>query len=187
MLSYTAFRAETIAVSKTDPNENLDADILQCKADILHSRNIIPLHKEKTISRPAAKKDTTSKIEPKTTENSEKKTPSSQDGKKLTLEDIIPLSAETGTKPVRNEVPRFDLAEEIMAEHRKVIATKRKSPGQKSDTQIEAGTQQVIEPQPVSRPVIPKPDTVLLIPDQIIAEIVARDIERLCWGNTADI
>ena len=173
-------------MSKTDPNENLDADILQCKADILHSRKIVPLHKEKTHPEPTAKKDTTSKIELKTTKNSEKKTPSSQDGKRLTLEDIIPLSAETERKPLQNDIPSFDLAEEIMAEHRKIISTKRKSPGQKSDTQIEPKSQQ-IEPQPVSRPIISQLEPVLPIPDQIIAEIVARDIERLCWGNTADI
>jgi hypothetical protein len=159
-------------VSKIDPNENLDADILQCKADISRSQKVTPLHKEKTAPQPAAKASSSPKNE-----------------KRLSLEDIIPHSAETPAKPLQNEVPRFDLAEEIMAEYRKTTSTKRKSPGQKPDAQIEPPPPQT-EPQPISRPTpppvspAPQPEPALLIPDQIIAEIVARDIERLCWNDT---
>ena len=152
-------------MSKIDPNENLDADILQCKADISRSQKVTPLHKEKTAPQPAAKASSPPKNE-----------------KRLSLEDIIPHSAETPAKPLQNEVPRFDLAEEIMAEYRKTTSTKRKSPGQRPDVQIEPTPPQT-EPQPISRP-SPQPEPALLIPDQIIAEIVARDIERLCWNDT---
>lgn len=151
-------------MSKIDPNENLDADILQCKADISRSQKIVPLRKEKTAPEPAAKASTLPKS-----------------GKRLSLEDIIPQSAETPANPLQNDIPRFDLAEEIMAEHRKTTSTKRKSPVSKPDSQIEP-VRPPAEPPPVSRPVS-QPEPTLLIPDQIIAEIVARDIEKLCWDG----
>lgn len=57
----------------------------------------------------------------------------------------------------RNEIPRFDLAEQILTEQRKVSSIRRKAPDKK------------IEPTQPVRPV----------QEQIIAEIVAKDIRRL--------
>lgn len=76
------------------------------------------------------------------------------------------------------EVPRFDLAEEIMANQRKIIAIKRKAPGKKtaverSKPQVEHIGRTIEPPMPAS------PEE-----DRIIAEIVARDIDRLCRGVT---
>ena len=73
------------------------------------------------------------------------------------------------TKP--SEIPKFDLAEEIMAEQRKVSAVRRKGPGK-----IEAPSQER-QLQAIGHPI--KPPPLVLEAEQIIAEIVARDIQDL--------
>ena len=70
-------------------------------------------------------------------------------------------------------IPHFDLADEIMAEHRKLTAVKRKAPGknnaaQKTKAKVVQGKYYTESPPPSS-----------LYNRQIIAEIVARDIEKL--------
>ena len=78
------------------------------------------------------------------------------------------------------DIPKFNLADDIMADHRKTIATKRKSPNQKSQIPIqtsEIGTP--INPSGQSPPA--QHDE-----DEIIRGIVAKDIERLCRGENPD-
>lgn len=72
------------------------------------------------------------------------------------------------------EIPKFDLAEQILAEQRKLSAVRRKGPGKRAKTQIP----QTIKPatHPIESPRIPSEQ------EQIIAEIVARDIENLLKG-----
>ena len=122
-------------MSKADENEQIDADILECKKDILRARDIIP--------------------------------GSAKDKKG----DLAPLPASEQKRP---EVPRFDLAEEIMAEQRKATAIKRKGPGEKgkvSKAKRQAGAvgYKIRHPRKTSGE-----------ESRLIAEIVARDIERLC-------
>ena len=79
-----------------------------------------------------------------------------------------------------NEIPKFDLAEQIMAEHRNITAKKRKGPGKKAKAPK--------KPHPaesIARDVKPRP--IVSEPGQIIAEIVARDIEKLCIGNSSGV
>ena len=99
--------------------------------------------------------------------NSEK---TSQSNKNISVE---PTDAEQKT----NAIPKFDLAEEILAEQRKITSIKRKAPGKKVETlRYERKPDSIglaIEP---SKPAI-------FEQDQIIVEIVARDIEKLCSGN----
>jgi len=74
--------------------------------------------------------------------------------------------------PGASEIPQFDLAEEIMAEQRKVAATRRKGPAKK----VEAAKQE--KPEPIA-PIV----EMFHIPseeEKVIAEIVARDIQQLC-------
>ena len=104
---------------KSNQSEQIDGDILQCKADILRARDIVPGNNPQNIS----------------------------------------------TEP-KNKIPKFDLAEEIMAQQRKVTALRRKSPA-------------VISSMPIGHTVKQSIETPLA-QEQIIAEIVARDIERLC-------
>ncbi len=97
-------------------------------------------------------------------------------GAKQDKPDSPPLPA-AERKPI--EVPRFDLAEEIMAEQRKITAVKRQAPGKKTESgRVESRGEsfgRTIEP----------PTPVLTEQDRIISEIVARDIERLCRIDTA--
>lgn len=76
------------------------------------------------------------------------------------------------------EIPQFDLAEEIMAEQRKVAATRRKGPAKRVDA----------AKQEKSEPVVPAVEMLRVSSEEekVIAEIVARDIRQLCrpsgWG-----
>ena len=76
-----------------------------------------------------------------------------------------------------NEIPKFDLADQIMAEHRKNTSIRRKGPAKKTKPPKKKHPAELIARQVAPRPIISEPQ-------QIIAEIVARDIENLCIGNT---
>ena len=93
----------------------------------------------------------------------------------LRLHDIVPPY---NSQPPKDDsaIPKFDLAEEILAEQRKISAVKRKAPGRK----IEAISRQ----QDAESAGIEQPPHVLSEQEQIVAEIVARDIQALCRRNT---
>jgi hypothetical protein len=76
-----------------------------------------------------------------------------------------------------NEIPKFDLAKQIMAEHRKVTAVRRKGPAKNAKLPKRQHPAELI-----ARKVTP--ESIVSGPDRIIAEIVARDIENLCIGKT---
>jgi hypothetical protein len=75
------------------------------------------------------------------------------------------------------EIPKFDLAEQILAEQRKISSIKRKGPGRKTEA---PSRKQKIQ----SIGYTTKPPPLLSEQEQIIADIVARDIESLLAGNT---
>lgn len=75
-----------------------------------------------------------------------------------------------------NEMPKFDLAEQIMAEHRKSTSVRRKGPAKKAKLLKKQHPAELI-----ARNIMPGP--IVNGPEEIIAEIVARDIENLCMGN----
>lgn len=83
-----------------------------------------------------------------------------------------------GTEQGRSEIPSFNLAEEIMAEQRRITAIRRKAPDQKEE--VERQRQQADS----VRDTLGQPSPQLSEQQQIIAEIVARDIERLCRGDS---
>jgi len=74
------------------------------------------------------------------------------------------------------EIPKFNLAEQIMAEQRKITAIRRKGPGK-----MVRPSKKQHPAESIGRNVMPKP--IFSGPGQIISEIVARDIEELCAGN----
>ena len=76
----------------------------------------------------------------------------------------------TGATPEQNEIPRFDLANDIMAEYRKTTATKRKSPGQKTEQQTQ---------KPPVEPILSTTKKTPALSERTISEIVRKDIERL--------
>ncbi len=177
-------------VSKTDDNGQIDADILQCKADILRARDIIPPSKKKARQEPKAQK-TDEKTTPPAdaTETSAKKEKKArEDTVPIPIEAISPPPKEPAPPPAekvnkekaakrpqeKTEIPRFDLAEEIMAEQRKIAATRRRAP----DKKIEAEELKVEPTGYTVAQLMPEPPE-----QQIIAEIVTRDIERLHRGD----
>ena len=83
-----------------------------------------------------------------------------------------PIPIETANSPV--PTARFDLAQDIMSGHRKIVARKRTGPGAKTKPQIEP-----LHARPMVR-AIEQPVSTFSGRGKIIAEIVARDIERLC-------
>ena len=76
----------------------------------------------------------------------------------------------------RNGIPKFDLAEQIMSEHRKNASVKRKGPARKVQPSKREPKLEL-----VNRAVVPH----AMPPgrERVIADIVARDIERLCTGR----
>lgn len=98
--------------------------------------------------------------------------------KVLRARDIIPGN-DTPAGPVttdehnQSRIPSFDLAQRIMSEQRKATATRRKGPGrsepavpQQPSTSSKRGSMSIGSEH-----------------DDVIAEIVKRDIERLCRGE----
>ena len=76
------------------------------------------------------------------------------------------------------EIPKFDLVENILAEQRRTAARRRRAPGKGDGESI------VLAEQADPRLPEPGPSThELLELQQIVAQIVARDIERLCKGS----
>ena len=80
----------------------------------------------------------------------------------------------------KGEIPTFDLAEQIMAEQRKIAAVKRKGPTRKAEPALRPSRTESIGHALKAPPVLSEQD-------QIIAEIVARDIERLYLHNASDL
>lgn len=73
----------------------------------------------------------------------------------------------------RNGIPKFDLAEQILAEQRKNSSVKRKGPAKKVKSE-----QMAPKFHPADGTV--QSQNVLVGLEKVIADIVARDIERLC-------
>lgn len=166
-------------MSKDKNSEQIDDDILQCKADILRASDIIP-----GTSAPYKKKTTSGKDIPV---SSEKKKTAREDTGSIPIETILPekpaplpiekLNRTEKAKQERAEIPKFDLAEEIMAEQRKITAIKRKAPGQKVETHCQRPKVEAVS-RAIERQIPESSEQ-----DRIITEIVARDIERLCRGS----
>jgi hypothetical protein len=150
-----------MAMGKTENNEQTDADILECKADILRARDIIPGGKSPNKQKAGQ--------EPNPQINCEA----------ITSADDAAGTSLKGDKQEKTQIPRFDLAEDIMAAHRRVISIRRKAP----DKKIEA---QELKPEPISYN-IKQPEQELSEQERIIAEIVAKDIEILYRGGPLSV
>jgi hypothetical protein len=165
-------------VNKAENNEQFDTDILQCKVDILRARNIIP--GEITPKNPETQNSTV-----ETTQSSHKNISSipveeipAKETPPLLRSVIIANKKEEAEIPQeKSEIPSFNLAEEIMAEQRKITAIRRKAPGQKTDALR-------LKPEPqIDDHIIEQSKSLLSEQEKIIAEIVAKDIEKLCRGD----
>jgi len=98
----------------------------------------------------------------------------------------IKADKEKTTVPVKMqqgkiEIPKFDLAEKIMAEQRRVTAIQRKAPckkdkAQKKELKAESISYTTEQPMPL-----------VSEQEQIIADIVARDIAKLRRYDTPNL
>lgn len=163
-------------MNKAENNKKIDNDILRCRVDISRIRNTVPPH------------DSTTPKNSETQDNSDAaETSTNKNIGPIPIEAIpvkdTPLLPEQAAGPNKKEpektleMPSFDLAEEIMAEQRRITAIKRRAPGVKTDVQ-----RLKPEVQPVDH-IIEEPKPALSEQEKIIAEIVAKDIERLCRGD----
>jgi len=73
------------------------------------------------------------------------------------------------------EIPKYDLAENILAEQRRVAARRRRAPGQAQEQPVAAPQYGGFKPSLAELPSDDLPEL-----QRIVAEIVARDIDRLC-------
>lgn len=92
----------------------------------------------------------------------------------------LPPSKSKNTASQNAEIPKFDLAEHILSEQRKTASVRRKGPGaayknQNSERRIRS----------ISYNILKQPK--LAQQEQIIAEIVSRDIQKLCNGDNQDL
>lgn len=94
------------------------------------------------------------------------------------IEDIASMGR--GQDEDRAGIPKFDLAEQIMAEQRKISAVRRKGPGKKTRAET-GGVEDVLAGAVAGRDKLPvslQQETFL--EPEVIAKIVVEDIERLC-------
>lgn len=159
-------------MNKADGNEQIDDDIVRSREDVLCARDIMPPHKEDAREEPKTPKDSERAASP---------TAETESVGKEKEEDTVQAPKEDAeAQRKESEIPRFDLAEKIMAEQRKITAIKRRAPGK----QIEPKTK-----GPADKPAghtIAQPTSATPLEHKIIADIVARDIERLLRGEGTD-
>ena len=86
-----------------------------------------------------------------------------------------PSSEPEDTAQKEAGIPRFNLVDQIMSEQRKVASIKRKGPGKNKEANHTSKARLMDS--------IMKPPLILLQQEKIIAEIVARDIQKLHRGN----
>lgn len=110
-----------------------------------------------------------SAIEQNTTPLPQKTEPLNQNRPKKTLLDVIPLGPDASAAPSDDiRIPKFNLDMHTLAKHRKPVAEKRTPPTQQPQTQMHKV--QILRPTPPAEPKA----------DNVIAQIVARDIRKLC-------
>lgn len=156
-------------VGKADRNERIDDDILQSRADVLRARDVMPPYKQEPKPE-EVNEETTSPGSP--TEISPQREETSHEDAKETP------AKPASTQQDKGEIPRFDLAEKILAEQRKITTVRRKAPSERKEAEGQrAGG------GPIGR-AGGQPAGEKSYEEEIVAEIVARDIEKLCGGGS---
>jgi hypothetical protein len=142
----------------------------------------------------------TSTPEQKAAAPSQKIEPLNQNSPKKTLLDIIPSGPAAPVAPSDDiRIPKFNLDKHTLAKHRKPVAEKRTAPTQKPEPPDQTGAAEITTPKPakvvieplkkspVQQPQRQPHEIQILRPnlaepqaDNVIAQIVARDIRKLC-------
>jgi len=87
-----------------------------------------------------------------------------------------PAAKSPATERKSSDIPQLDLDKQILAKQRKVASVRRKGPGVKAKASTKAA--ETASGEIASFRAVPG----LAEQDRVIAEIVARDIRRLCDG-----
>jgi len=153
----------------------------QGKADALRARDLIPPYGNITRREPDSQQTVESEPRPpavpKTSIEQELGGDNVREAQSEQIKPIEDVPSEpTKTEQQKSEVPRFDLAEKIMVKQRRITAIRRKGPGQKDEAQSQ---QPKVEPIGYTIGSLPA----LSEQENIIAEIVARDIEKFVQGR----
>jgi len=99
----------------------------------------------------------------------------------MSMFDMDEYTDETGEKTSRAEIPKFNLAEQIMAEQRKVVSLKRRAPAEQSGSVNDRVSAEPVK-RTAEKTAVARDDS-----DSVIAEIVARDIAALCHNEGSRI
>jgi hypothetical protein len=170
-------------VNNADSNQQSSADSEQSKADILRAKDIIPPLKAPAGPTPASQKPAEEGPTPPAVPASSSEPRTAPTSVNLPQPEPKPAATTPAVSPTqeqaKSDIPRFDLAEKIMAEQRRITAVRRKGPGQE-----ETQEQEKTEPVGGIKKQVPP---ALSEEEQIIADIVARDIERLCKGHISSV
>ena len=129
--------------------------------DVLRAEGIVPPYGDDTAAKgPARKAKSTRKASP---------------GRKVAKKKAKRKTAKSAASEQEGgDIPQLNLEQQILARQRKVTSVRRKAPDGKSKTPARAA-----EAKTAARRVA-RPAPQMARQDRIIAEIVARDIERLC-------
>lgn len=165
-------------MNNADNNQQSSADSEQSKADVLRAKDTIPPLKAPAGPTPASQKPPEEGPNPPAIPASSSEPRTAPISVNLPQPEPKPAASTPAVSPTqeqaKSDIPRFDLAEKIMAEQRRITAVRRKGPGQQDETQgQERKTERAGD---IKEPAF----LALSEQEQIIAEIVARDIERLC-------
>ncbi|MBN1795142.1 MAG: hypothetical protein JW804_00555 [Sedimentisphaerales bacterium] len=148
-----------------DKNEKLDPDILKAKMDILRARK-------------AASKE---KPQPGNTE--EKQSEQMSD----LISDVVRANKASHQNRKQTDVPEFDVSKKILSQQRNASATRRTAPG-KTQPQPTQSVKPAAAPDKFEAAEKPQAVTSKLSEpsyNSLIAEIVVRDITRLCHSEAS--
>jgi hypothetical protein len=171
-------------MNNADSNAKLDAETESRKGDVLRAKDIIPSLKKPAdpapVSQQAGQEVPVPPAEPQKQPDKEQGTESPLEIKEEQKKPVETAPAEaTSTEQQKSDVPKFNLAEKIMAEQRRITAVRRKGPGQE-ETQDQEKAEQGGSIKKQAPPALSEEE-------QIIADIVARDIEMLCKGHISSV
>jgi len=104
-------------------------------------------------------------------------------GRILRAKDIIPGASKNNSEKIEQapDIPKFDLAKEILAEQRKITAMRRKAPGRQGE--VESISYAAERSKPALYQTTAGAFAQTSEQEQIISDIVARDIEELYNTN----
>jgi len=144
-------------------NEKLDPDILKAKIDILRARN-----------------------------NAKKNAPQEDKNQSQPLEmldlmsDVVKANKANCQKQEQSNIPKFDVSKRILSQQRNTTAARRTAPGKSRPNEPQPAEVISLTIKEVPAPKSQAREAIVTQPSHnwLIAEIVARDISRLCRAQT---